>query len=121
MQGKMEGKRKREKAEDEMVGLYHQLNGHEFEQNLGDSGGQRSLGLLQSMGLATQQHQQQFPCYKQRRSQISKKDQLRGEWGKTHLGGKENVISCQKRYEIAGKENSNDKVFNLIDSDLPTL
>ena len=108
MQGKMEGKREREKAEDEMVGLYHQLNGHEFEQNLGDSGGQRSLGLLQSMGLATQQHQQQFPCYKQRRSQISKKDQLRGEWGKTHLGGKENVISCQKRYEITGKENSNE-------------
>ena len=45
MQGKMEGKRKREKAEDEMVGLYHQLNGHEFEQNLGDSGGTKSLSL----------------------------------------------------------------------------
>ena len=30
-------------AEDEMVGWHHQLNGHEFEQTLGDSGGQRSL------------------------------------------------------------------------------
>ena len=30
-------------AEDEMVGWHHQLNGHEFEQSLGDSGGQRSL------------------------------------------------------------------------------
>ena len=30
-------------AEDEMVGWHHQLNGREFEQILGDSGGQRSL------------------------------------------------------------------------------
>ena len=29
-------------TEDEMVGWYHQLNGHEFEQTPGDSGGQRS-------------------------------------------------------------------------------
>ena len=26
-----------------MVGWHHQLNGHEFEQTMGDSGGQRSL------------------------------------------------------------------------------
>ena len=30
-------------TEDEMVGCHHQLNGHEFEQTLGDDGGQRSL------------------------------------------------------------------------------
>ena len=30
-------------TEDEMVGWHHRLNGHEFEQTLGDSGGQRSL------------------------------------------------------------------------------
>ena len=30
-------------TEDEMVRQHHQLNGHEFEQFLGDSGGQRSL------------------------------------------------------------------------------
>ena len=30
-------------TEDEMVGMHHQLNGHAFEQTLGDSGGQRSL------------------------------------------------------------------------------
>ena len=29
--------------EDEMVGWHHPLNGHGFEQTLGDSGGQRSL------------------------------------------------------------------------------
>ena len=29
--------------EDEMVGWHHQLNGHEFEQTLGDSEGQGSL------------------------------------------------------------------------------
>ena len=37
--------RKKEKGttEDEMVGWHHQLNGHEFEQALGVSEGQRSL------------------------------------------------------------------------------
>ena len=30
-------------TEDEMVGWHHRLNGHEFEQALGDSGGQRSV------------------------------------------------------------------------------
>ena len=30
-------------TEDEMVGWYHQLNGHEFEQAPGDSKGQGSL------------------------------------------------------------------------------
>ena len=29
--------------EDEMVGWHHRLSGHEFEQTLGDSGGQGSL------------------------------------------------------------------------------
>ena len=32
-----------------MVGWHHQLNGHEFEQTLGDSEGQG--GLLQAIGL----------------------------------------------------------------------
>ena len=30
-------------TEDEMAGWHHQLNGHEFEQSLGDSEGQGSL------------------------------------------------------------------------------
>ena len=30
-------------TEDEMVGWYHRLNGHELEQTLGDSEGQGSL------------------------------------------------------------------------------
>ena len=38
-------------AEDKVVGLYHQLNGHEFEQTLGDSGGQRSLTGYSPRGL----------------------------------------------------------------------
>ena len=37
-------------AEDEMVGWHHQLNGHEFEQTLGDSEGQRSLACCSSWG-----------------------------------------------------------------------
>ena len=43
MLGKIEGKRRREATEDEMVGWYHWLNGHEFEQTPGDSKGQGSL------------------------------------------------------------------------------
>ena len=38
MLGKIEGKR-RGAAEVEMVRWHHQLNGHKFEQTLGDSGG----------------------------------------------------------------------------------
>ena len=30
-------------TEDEVVGWYHQLNGHEFEQALGDSEGQGNM------------------------------------------------------------------------------
>ena len=43
MLGKIEGRRRRGLAEDEVVGWHHRLNGHESEQNPGDSGGQRSL------------------------------------------------------------------------------
>ena len=32
-------------AEDEIVKQHHQLNGHEFEQTLGDGRGQRSLAM----------------------------------------------------------------------------
>ena len=42
MLGKIEG-REKGMTEDEMVGWYHQLNGHEFEQTLGDTEGQGSL------------------------------------------------------------------------------
>ena len=38
-------------TEDEMVGWHHQLNGHDFEQTMGDSEGQGKPGVLQSMGL----------------------------------------------------------------------
>ena len=38
-------------TEDEMIGWYHQLNGHKFEQAPGDSEGQGKTGMLQSVGL----------------------------------------------------------------------
>ena len=38
MLGKIEGKKEKGVIEDEMVRYHHQLNGHEFEQTLGDSG-----------------------------------------------------------------------------------
>ena len=34
----------------EMVGWHHRLNGHEFEQTMGDSEGQGSLACLESTG-----------------------------------------------------------------------
>ena len=49
MLGKIEGKR-RPVAEDEMVRQHHQLNEHEFEQTLRDSGGQGSLACCSPWG-----------------------------------------------------------------------
>ena len=44
MLGKIEGQRRRGVGiQDEMVGWHHRLNGHEFEQTLGDGEGQGSL------------------------------------------------------------------------------
>ena len=53
-------------TEDEMIGWYHQFNGHEFEQTPGNSEGQGSLECCTPWGLkrvrhdlATEQQQQQ--------------------------------------------------------------
>ena len=46
---KIEGKR-RGKREDEMVGWHHRLDGHEFEQTLGDGEGQGSLACCSPWG-----------------------------------------------------------------------
>ena len=43
MLGKIEGRRRREAREDEMVGWHHRLDGHELKQALGNSEGQGSL------------------------------------------------------------------------------
>ena len=37
-------------TEDEMVGWHHQLNGHEFEQTLGDGDGQEGLVCCSAWG-----------------------------------------------------------------------
>ena len=44
MLGKIESRKKKGMTEDEMVGWYHGLNGHEFELTLGDGKGQGTLG-----------------------------------------------------------------------------
>ena len=38
-------------TEDEIIGWHHQLNGHEFEQTLGDGDGQGSLLCSSPWGL----------------------------------------------------------------------
>ena len=48
MLGKTEGRRRR--AENEMVGWHHRLNGHESEQAPGDSEGQGSLACCSPWG-----------------------------------------------------------------------
>ena len=50
MLGKPVGKSRRGTTEDEMVGWHHQLDGHEFEQALGDSEGQGSLECCSAWG-----------------------------------------------------------------------
>ena len=48
--GKDGRQKEKRAAEDEMLGWLHQLNGHEFEQTPGDSGGQGSLACCSSWG-----------------------------------------------------------------------
>ena len=48
--GKDWGQEEKGMTEDEMLGWHHWLDGHEFEQALGESEGQGSLACLQSMG-----------------------------------------------------------------------
>ena len=48
--GKDRRQKEKRAAEDEMVGWHHRLNGHEFEQTLGDSEGQESLVYCSSWG-----------------------------------------------------------------------
>ena len=43
MVGTIKTQQEKGAAEDEMTGHYHRLNGHEFEQTLGEYVGQRSL------------------------------------------------------------------------------
>ena len=44
------GQKEKGAAEDEMFGWHHWLNGHEFEQTPGDSGGQSILAGYSSCG-----------------------------------------------------------------------
>ena len=48
MLGKVEGRSRRGMTEDKMVVWHHRLNGHEFEQTLGDGDGQGSLASMES-------------------------------------------------------------------------
>ena len=52
MLGKIEGKRQRgwQRMRDEMVRQHHRLNGHEFEQTPGDSGGRASVAYCSPQG-----------------------------------------------------------------------
>ena len=48
--GKDWGQEEQRVTEDEMVGWHHRINGHEFEQALGESGGQGSLARCSPWG-----------------------------------------------------------------------
>ena len=49
--GKDWGQEEKRMTKDEMAGWYRWLNGYEFEQIPGETEGQGSLGIRQSMGL----------------------------------------------------------------------
>jgi len=84
MLGKIEGRGRRGATEDEMVGWYHRLNGHEFEQTPGDSEGQGAWraavhGVEKSQtGLS---EQQQEPAWRKDLLPLS-------AWVAPHLGYK---------------------------------
>ena len=48
--GKTDTETKKRATKDEMVGWHHRLDGHEFEQTLGDSEGQGSLACCSPCG-----------------------------------------------------------------------
>ena len=48
--GRDQGQEEKGATENEMVGWHHRLNGHEFEQTLGDTEGQGSLARCSSWG-----------------------------------------------------------------------
>ena len=50
MMGKIEGRRRRGRQRNEMVGWHHQLNGHEFEQALRNGEGQGGLSCCSPWG-----------------------------------------------------------------------
>ena len=50
MLGKIEGRRRREATEDEMVGWHHRLDGHEFEQAPGVGDRQGSVAWCSPRG-----------------------------------------------------------------------
>ena len=66
--GKDWGQEEKGTTEDEMVGWHHQLNGHEYEQSLGDNEGQGSLICCSAWGrrvghdLGTEQYKKQCYC-----------------------------------------------------------
>ena len=49
-------------TEDEMVGWHHQLNGHEFEQALGDGEGQESLTYCSPLGCRAGHNSRKLAC-----------------------------------------------------------
>ena len=50
MLGKIEGRKRSGRQEDEMVGWHHRLDGHEFEQALGVGDGQGDLACCSAWG-----------------------------------------------------------------------
>ena len=62
--GKDQRQEEKGRTEDEMVGWHHRLNGHEFEQALGDGEGQGSLACYSLWGCneSDKTEQQSFKC-----------------------------------------------------------
>ena len=99
--GKDWGQEEKGMTEDEMVEWLHRLNGHEFEQTLGDSGGQEILACCspwdrKELGMTEQLNSKNLTC-RQRFWQIRKL-----EW----VGVPENFMEQSSTWTSAGKRNN---------------
>ena len=77
-------------TEDEMVGQHHQLNGHEFEQTLGDSEGQGSLACCSPWGCRESDMTWQL---------------------NNNIGDEENFLNDTVKYQPVGGETGNKTLF----------
>ena len=70
MLGKIEGRRRRGQWRMRCLDWHHWLNGHELEQTLGDSEGQRTLAMMQCMGSQRVRHNRVTEEQQQQKSRV---------------------------------------------------
>ena len=78
--GKIEGRGEKGTTEDKIVGRYHQFNGCEFEQTLGDSKGQGNLGCCSPWGCKEWDMMEQLNSRVQKITNFQLKGSFEAKW-----------------------------------------